>query len=80
MEESLRFTLSYWQWILLGVALIGFEIFVPSFVLIWFGAAAVSVGFLLLVLPLSLNAQLFLWVGLSLLFVALWHLLVSPRM
>ena len=80
MDDSVGFALSYWHWIVLGLTLIGLEIFVPSFVIVWFGAAAVCLGLLLLALPLSMSAQLFIWVVLSLLFVALWHLLVSPRM
>lgn len=80
MLDGLNITLAYWHWILLGLALIGLEIFVPSFVIIWFGAAAVSVGLLLLVLTMGINAQVFVWVALSVLYVVLWHVFVSPRM
>ena len=80
MLDGLNITLAYWHWILLGLALTGLEIFVPSFVIIWFGAAAVSVGLLVLVLPMGINVQVFVWVALSILYVVLWHVFVSPRM
>ena len=43
-----EFVVLYWHWIVLGIALMAIEILLPSFVALWFGAAAVVVGVLLL--------------------------------
>lgn len=80
MIEWLNTHLAYWHWLTLGLLLAVLEIFVPSFVLLWFGAAAVVVGLMLLLIPMGVTAQLLLWVVLSVAFVALWHTFVSPRM
>lgn len=34
----------YWQWLVLGLALVLLEIFLPSFIVIWFGIAALLTG------------------------------------
>ncbi|HVK99199.1 MAG TPA: NfeD family protein [Dongiaceae bacterium] len=80
MIDWLNTHLAYWHWIVAGLLLAGLEVFVPSFVLLWFGASAVVVGLLMLLVPLGVTVQLFLWVTLSVVFVALWHKFVSPRM
>ena len=36
--------LVYWHWLVLGMLLVGFEIFVPSFTVLWFGLGAVVVA------------------------------------
>ena len=36
--------LVYWHWIVLGIVLMLAEIFIGSFFIFWFGAAAVVVG------------------------------------
>lgn len=80
MMEWLNAHIAYWHWIVLGLALAGLEIFLPTFFMLWFGAAAICVGLVLWVIPLSLTAQLLLWIVNSVVFVVLWHKLVSPRM
>lgn len=80
MIDWLNSHIAYWHWIVAGLLLAGLEIFVPSFVLVWFGLAAVVVGLLLVLVPMGVTAQLLLWAALSVVFVALWHKFVSPRM
>jgi inner membrane protein len=41
----------YWNWMLLGVALMAIEAIVPGFFFLWMGVAALLVGLLLTVLP-----------------------------
>ncbi len=43
--------LVYWQWWVIGIVLGILEVFVSGTVLIWFGAAAIVVGLVLLVVP-----------------------------
>jgi len=37
-------TIVWWHWLVLGFCLIGMELLVPSFTIIWFGLGAVVVG------------------------------------
>ncbi len=78
--EWLNSHVAYWHWIVLGLVLASLEIFVPSFVILWFGVSAIVVGLLLLMTGISVTAQVLIWAVLSFLCVAAWHKLVSPRM
>lgn len=80
MIEWLNAHIAYWHWIVLGLILAGMEIFLPSFFVLWFGAAAICVGLVIALVPIGLTAQLLLWIVLSVVFVVLWHKFVSPRM
>ena len=52
----------YWQWLVLGMLLMGFEIFVPSFTVLWFGVGALIVGATLLLAPtVGTVWQILLW-------------------
>lgn len=63
----------WWHWVVLGIVLMLLELAVPAFFLIWFGAAAVILGGVLLVLPsLSLAWQIAAWIVCSLVFIWLW--------
>ena len=64
--------MQWWHWIVIGFALCICELFVPAFVLLWLGIAALLLGVLLLLFPLSLTAQLLTWAVLSTLLVFLW--------
>jgi inner membrane protein len=62
-----------WIWITAGIILSVFEIVIPSFTIIWFGLAAIVVGFLSFVLRIdSLALQLALWAILSGVFTYGW--------
>lgn len=79
--EIADFTLAYWHWIVLGVALALLEIYLASFTVLWFGLGAVVVGLLLLVAPaLSFSVQLFTWLIASSAFAVLWFRYFKPTM
>lgn len=74
-----EFVVLYWHWIVLGVGLMALEILLPSFVALWFGAAAVIVGVLLLLIPsLTVSLQVLLWVVFSVIFTWLWFRFMQP--
>ena len=73
--------LVYWHWLVLGMLLVGFEIFVPRFTVLWFGWGAVVVAsFLVLVPSLTLGWQLFIWTIFSVVFAAGWFKFLRPKM
>ena len=53
--------LVWWHWIALGLLLIGSELLVPAFYLVWFGLGALLTGLIVAAIPLGLTAQLMLW-------------------
>lgn len=73
------FEILYWHWVVIGMGLVLFELVLPSFTALWFGAGAIVVGFLLLLFPaLPLTAQIFSWALLSILFTVLWFKFLKP--
>jgi len=73
--------LLYWHWIVLGIALALAEIFLASFMLLWFGLAAIVVGIILAIFPaMSLEFQLLLWILFSLGFAVFWFQYFRPKM
>ncbi len=71
--------LAYWHWIVLGLALMLAEIFIGSFFIFWFGAAAVVVGLSLIIAPsISEETQLIAWTLLSLSFAVAWFRFLKP--
>lgn len=63
--EGLIAYLGPWSWLLFGLLLAGIEVVVPGTFFIWFGAAALAVGLLTLVITLSWQVELLLFVALS---------------
>ncbi|MEZ5528865.1 MAG: NfeD family protein [Porticoccaceae bacterium] len=77
----MAFELASWHWLVLGIALVIMEIFVPSFTIFWFGLGAVIVGVVLWLVPgLSLEGQLLIWMVASCGFALLWFKYFKPRM
>jgi len=73
--------IEYWHWLVLGMVLIGFEIFLPSFITLWFGLGALVVAGLLALLPsLSTSSQLVIWAILSSGFGIAWFKVLRPKM
>lgn len=71
--------LVYWHWIVLGLVLMLAEIFIGSFFIFWFGAAAVVVGLTLTLAPgLGEAAQFIIWTLLSLGFALAWFRFLKP--
>ena len=75
----MSFEILYWHWILFGIALMISEIFLASFFVIWFGAAAIIIGALLFLFPsLSLTLQVFSWTVLSTVLALAWFKFLKP--
>ena len=75
----MEFELLYWHWIVLGIILMLSEIFMGSFFIFWFGAAAISVGCAMLIIPtMSEAAQIIIWGVASLMFAVGWFKFVKP--
>lgn len=72
------FEILYWHWVVLGIGLMAIEMVLPSFIMLWFGLAAVVVGILSYFVPMSLTVQIFLWTAFSVAFTALWFLYIKP--
>ncbi len=72
--------IEWWYWILAGFLLIGLELVVPSFTIIWFGFGALLVGLVLLLLPsLADWGQVLLWILFSISFAVAWFRFFKPK-
>lgn len=57
-------------WILLGLTIMSMELFLPGFILVFFGMGAVLTGVLLIFMPMTINTQLVLFAVLSIILLA----------
>ena len=72
-------TILWWHWLTLGFVLIGLELVVPSFTIIWFGLGAVIVSLIMALLPTyPLPAQLLTWSGASVILTVAWFRFFQP--
>ena len=75
----MEFELLYWHWIVFGIAVMLSEIFLGSFFIFWFGAAAIIVGLMLVPFPaISEAAQLMIWAFSSMAFAVGWFKFLKP--
>ena len=72
MFEIINNIMVWWYWIIIGIILITAEIFMPIFVVIWFGVSAIIIGFIDYFLKISVQVELTLWIILSIIFTILW--------
>ncbi|HIP02454.1 MAG TPA: NfeD family protein [Campylobacterales bacterium] len=79
MVEFLSSNLIWWHWIVLGLILVVSEIFAPLFIVLWFGLSAIIVGLVDLVFATSFMSELFLWIVLSVVFLALWFMFFKDK-
>lgn len=70
---------AWWHWMVIGFVLVGAEMLVPAFYLIWFGLGALMLGLLLAVVPLSMTSQLLAWTLISSGMVLLWFRYLKPK-
>jgi hypothetical protein len=63
----------YWNWWLLGVALMAVEAILPGFFFLWMGVAALVVGLVLTVFPLAWTYQVLLFAVLSVGSIVAWR-------
>lgn len=70
----------WWHWLVAGLVLVGLELVVPSFTIIWFGIGAILVGIVMMIVPAyPLPAQLLTWAVVSVLFTVVWFRYFNPR-
>ncbi len=70
----------WWYWIIGGFVLIGLELIVPSFTIIWFGLGALVVGLLKAVWPgFPVTGQVLLWSIASVCFTTIWFKFLKPQ-
>lgn len=75
----MSFDISPWHWIVFGIGLMIFEMFLTTFFILWFGAAAVIVGTLAYFVPdLSVNFQILTWTILSSVLAWSWFKYLKP--
>ena len=75
----MEFHLLYWHWLVIGMLLIVAELFVPSFTIIWFGAAAVIVGLVAWIgFEPELTWQILLWIIVSIALTVAWFRFIKP--
>jgi hypothetical protein len=78
--EWLNVNIAYWHWIVLGLALIGIELFSLTFYMVWIGASAIVVGMLSWVLPIPFSVQVLIWGALSIVCLVIWFKYFAPKM
>ena len=72
MIEFLTQHLLWWHWIAFGLLLFTMEIFTGTFMMLGLGLAAILIGIIDIIYPLSLEMELLLWMALSLLSIIMW--------
>jgi membrane protein implicated in regulation of membrane protease activity len=72
--------MEWWYWIVIGFCLIGLELIVPSFTIIWFGLGALVVGAIsVLWSGLPVAGQIALWSLTSVFFTLVWFKFLKPK-
>ena len=75
------FTILYWHWLIIGMALLISELFLGSMTIFWFGIGAMVIAVILYLMPgLGLSWQLFIWAVLSVFVTLLWFKYFKPLM
>lgn len=69
----------WWYWLIIGVLLLGLELFFPSFPMIWFGLGGMLTAFIMLLIPtIPSLVQAAVWAALSMIFTILWRKYLRP--
>ena len=53
--------LAYWHWVILGLGMVALELMIPGAFLLWIGIAALILGGITFLFPLSVTVQLVLF-------------------
>jgi membrane protein implicated in regulation of membrane protease activity len=72
-------SLDWWHWWVAAAVLAALETFLPGAVAIWFGAAALVVGAVLLVVPVPWQLQLVMFGALGAIALLLWRRYKTPE-
>ncbi len=77
----MEFDILWWQWVVLGIALTTLEIFLPSFISLWFGLGAIIVGLIAWLFPQTgFSVEVLIWIVSSGVFVLIWFKYFKPKM
>ena len=72
--------IEWWYWVIAGICLIGLELIVPCFTIVWFGLGALVVGLIKLLWPVfPVAGQVFLWSVASIFFTVVWFRFLKPK-
>ena len=72
--------IEWWFWIIAGFSLIGLDLIIPSFTIIWFGVGALVVGALSCLLAgFPLAGQIAFWLLISACFSVMWIKYLRPK-
>ena len=72
MIQFLNETILWWHWIVLGIALLIWDMSMGTFFILGLGVAAIIVGILDIFFDLSFTVELTIWMILSILAIAAW--------
>jgi membrane protein implicated in regulation of membrane protease activity len=65
--------IEWWHWIIAGFSLVGLELVIPSFTIIWFGLGALVVGLLIVLIPsMPTWLQVLTWAAASVCLTVIW--------
>ena len=77
----MEFDIFWWQWVVLGIGLVVLEIFLPSFISLWFGMGAIIVGLVAWLFPqVGTPVEVLIWIIASITFVVFWFKYFKPKM
>ena len=65
--------MAFYVWLILGVVLLGLELFIPGVILVFFGIGAVLTALLLFIFNMSLGLQIFIFLAASILSLVLFR-------
>lgn len=72
------FAIEPWHWLVFGLLLIMLELMIPTFALLLFGIGALVTALVTWVLPIGGEAQVLIWLALSVVFSVLWFKFLKP--
>ena len=80
MQVRSLMRIEWWYWIIAGFCLIGIDLIIPSFTIIWFGLAALAMGAVSgLWFDIPAAIQVVLWLVASVSFTLLWFKYLKPK-
>ncbi|MCG8614103.1 MAG: NfeD family protein [Pseudomonadales bacterium] len=79
MIDWLNTSVAYWHWLVIGMLLLGGEIFLNGFILFWFGISALVVACAMLFFTIPFEQQLLLFGLCALLSLVAWFVLIRPK-
>ncbi|MDH3354080.1 MAG: NfeD family protein [Chromatiales bacterium] len=73
MEAFFNEYMNHWAWLSLGVTFIIIELLAPGTMMMWLGIAAVAIGLIVAVIPISWEWQIFLFSVISVGSILFWR-------